>query len=218
MIYFVQAVDGGPANLDEGSDNLIVCRICNMPKSPSEFESDARMKSGIRTECHACHKAAKLAAYHRRKGEIAARRKAIYDADPIPYRLKALDTYYRCGMAWSERRRQYRRAHPEKNRAYNHARRAALLKSIGHHDAGDIRSIFNRQRGHCFWCGVKLAGDFEVDHVIPLTRGGANYPENIVIACCFCNRSKHNKLPSEWRHANRSRADRQRHPRPGECA
>lgn len=36
------------------------------------------------------------------------------------------------------------------------------------------------------------------DHVIPLSRGGSNDPENLVAACMPCNSSKADKLLSEW--------------------
>lgn len=42
-----------------------------------------------------------------------------------------------------------------------------------------------------------------VDHVVPLSRGGADDAENIVISCPTCNLHKHNKLPHEWLEGNR---------------
>ena len=43
----------------------------------------------------------------------------------------------------------------------------------------------------CFWCGsfpphVVL----EIDHLIPVSNGGTNEFENLVPACCDCNRGK----------------------------
>lgn len=54
----------------------------------------------------------------------------------------------------------------------------------------------------CVYC----LGDFtpkkcDTDHVIPLSRteeGGVHSMSNVVIACIRCNRSKHDKLLSEW--------------------
>jgi 5-methylcytosine-specific restriction endonuclease McrA len=34
--------------------------------------------------------------------------------------------------------------------------------------------------------------------VVPLSRGGSNGPENIVIACPTCNLAKKDKMPHEW--------------------
>lgn len=39
----------------------------------------------------------------------------------------------------------------------------------------------------------------DTDHVIPLSRdGGEHSPSNVAISCIRCNRSKHDKLLSEW--------------------
>lgn len=54
------------------------------------------------------------------------------------------------------------------------------------------------QNGKCWWCGKDVGDTYHVDHLIPLARGGTNKPNNIVIACPFCNQSKHDKLPHEW--------------------
>lgn len=53
--------------------------------------------------------------------------------------------------------------------------------------------------GHtCAYCGVKDS-KLTQDHVVPLSRGGSNYIENILPACFPCNRSKRDKLVVEWR-------------------
>lgn len=60
------------------------------------------------------------------------------------------------------------------------------------------RLVFERDDFTCRYCnkrGVRL----ECDHVVPLSRGGSNDPENLATSCFDCNRSKHNKLVEEWR-------------------
>ncbi|MCJ2086518.1 HNH endonuclease [Methylobacterium sp. E-005] len=49
----------------------------------------------------------------------------------------------------------------------------------------------------CAYCG-DLAGPFEIDHVVPYSRGGENDPSNLCVACKPCNRSKGAKTPEEW--------------------
>ena len=50
-----------------------------------------------------------------------------------------------------------------------------------------------RQKGRCYYCGKK-AKQWEVEHVIPISKGGPDTPENCVLACRSCNRSKAAKL------------------------
>lgn len=54
----------------------------------------------------------------------------------------------------------------------------------------------------CRYCGFE--GSLSVDHIIPLSRGGTNYIENIQPLCLPCNMKKHAKLPKELSLKNRS--------------
>lgn len=56
--------------------------------------------------------------------------------------------------------------------------------------------VFARDNHRCVYCG--RTDDLTLDHVTPLTRGGANTPENLKTACRSCNSSKNNKTPEEW--------------------
>lgn len=53
----------------------------------------------------------------------------------------------------------------------------------------------------CYWCGDPWT---EIDHVIPLSRGGLDMLANVVPACSPCNGSKSNHEASWWI-ANRKR-------------
>jgi CRISPR/Cas system Type II protein with McrA/HNH and RuvC-like nuclease domain len=86
----------------------------------------------------------------------------------------------------------------EKLRIYSSNRRARKLSAEGTYTIKDVRDQYKRQKGKCFWCGKKLNGVYHADHVIPLVRGGSNWPSNIVCSCAVCNQSKSDKLPHEW--------------------
>lgn len=52
--------------------------------------------------------------------------------------------------------------------------------------------IWNKSEGLCWYCGHDLDFErFDVDHVIPTSRGGGSEIENLVPACPSCNRRKH---------------------------
>jgi 5-methylcytosine-specific restriction endonuclease McrA len=53
------------------------------------------------------------------------------------------------------------------------------------------------RRGTCFYCGDRV-GRGELDHVIPLSRGGSHSEGNTVLACRTCNQSKGNLFVTEW--------------------
>lgn len=48
----------------------------------------------------------------------------------------------------------------------------------------------------CHWCRAELELEAStVDHVIPLSRGGSNRDDNVVLACQPCNQRRGNALP-----------------------
>ena len=49
-----------------------------------------------------------------------------------------------------------------------------------------------KQRGK-----VLSRGDFTIDHVLPISRGGKNTWTNTVCACATCNQRKGNRTPHE---------------------
>lgn len=58
------------------------------------------------------------------------------------------------------------------------------------------RLIFERDGEVCRYC-ADTSGPFELDHVIPVSRGGRNKIDNLVVACRTCNRRKSDRTPDE---------------------
>lgn len=88
----------------------------------------------------------------------------------------------------------------KKLQAREKSRRRAdrLCNARGSHSRTDIERQYANQKGKCHYCKCDVGDKYHVDHVVPLSRGGSNGPENIVIACPTCNTSKGAKLPHEW--------------------
>lgn len=60
--------------------------------------------------------------------------------------------------------------------------------------------IFERDAGVCYLCGQALdVSDVEIDHVIPLARGGTNDLDNLRVVHPSCNRAKGDRLVGERR-------------------
>ncbi len=68
----------------------------------------------------------------------------------------------------------------------------------GNYTKEDILNIRDRLQDLCSYCGVKLKGTGEIDHMMPISRGGNSDPANLTLACRSCNRDKHNKTPAEF--------------------
>ena len=71
-----------------------------------------------------------------------------------------------------------------------------------------VSYVFDKNRGHCWHCGKLLAwsnygtvgarGAWEVDHSVPLSRGGTDYLQNLVPSCIPCNRSKQDLTTQQY--------------------
>lgn len=104
----------------------------------------------------------------------------------------------RLSLAYYHKRaidQDYRRA----KSIHSSKRRKFLKQSDEHHTLADVILQYKSQKGLCWWCGKPVPQDkYEVDHIIPVSRGGSNSSRNIVVAHVRCNRSKNNKLAWEW--------------------
>lgn len=63
-------------------------------------------------------------------------------------------------------------------------------------------ALFRRDGYTCQYCGthqrdLKHGDKLEREHIIPISRGGKNYWDNIVTACSTCNHKKDDRTPEE---------------------
>lgn len=190
------------------------CSRCKQILPASSFTADRRASSGLQPRCKACcaevQNARRLAdpeanriaqrEYRRKNPERAkawqARNKAK-NGDKIRARAKA---YYRANkercIAWVK---ENRKKNPERTRELARgwqAKRRAL--KAGGVSAVETAEWFKAQPKVCHWCGVKCAKNAEIDHIIPISRGGEHQLRNLCVACLPCNRSKHAKDPIEF--------------------
>lgn len=101
----------------------------------------------------------------------------------------------------NEASRMWRVENPEAKRAHYHKRRARLKGALGHCTDEDIRGIYVKQRMRCPYCKTSIRDGYHIDHIVPLARGGTNWPDNIQLTCASCNMKKHASDPIEF--ANR---------------
>jgi hypothetical protein len=91
----------------------------------------------------------------------------------------------------------------------------------GRFDREDLEDIFGKTDGNCRYCGKQLAwsnygrvgerGAWEVDHSVPISRGGSNHFNNLWPACVSCNTEKGALTGSEYiRYLRGARSSRSR--------
>src|SRR6266850_3288205 len=87
--------------------------------------------------------------------------------------------------------RKWRSQHPDKFRENNRLQYQRRRTAIGKLTMAEwklIKAIFQNRCAYCW-----QVRPLEIEHVIPLSKGGANTAENVVPACSQCNRHKWNR-------------------------
>jgi 5-methylcytosine-specific restriction endonuclease McrA len=132
--------------------------------------------------------------------KVRSQRRERYKDPEVAQRSREATRRWRQANAETarEKDRQYRAAHPEYVIEHAERRRARLLRAEGDFTGNDVIALIKSYGRVCYYCSTKLK-KFQVDHFIPLSRGGSNWPNNLVIACQPCNGSKAAKMPWEWK-------------------
>lgn len=172
-----------------------------------------RWREGHREHVRQYNKENHAQYYETHKEQIAAYKRARHKADPgAAYRrVKAWrgsnPEKYRASLkSWRERnpeknrlhQKRYRDSHRAQQSAARHRRRARLKSAEGIWAAADIEKLYTLQKGRCWWCKKKLGKKYHIDHRIPLSKGGTNWPSNLVLTCPKCNLSKNARLPEDF--------------------
>ena len=138
------------------------------------------------------------ASYAKHAEKRRQEKRDIRAKDPEKHRAQLRVSYQNNKAARAADAKAYRQAKPEIIQMHRRNRKARLRNADGTHSATDIGRLFQMQRGLCVACGVSLDLGMHVDHIIPIVRGGSNWPDNIQLLCPHCNVSKGAKLMSEW--------------------
>ena len=70
-------------------------------------------------------------------------------------------------------------------------------KTVGHRQW--YAETLDIQDGKCYYCRYPLTMRVNIDHAIPVSKGGNNRLENLVIACWTCNKEKGSHIIERWR-------------------
>jgi len=125
-------------------------------------------------------------AYHHTNRETIIRKRKIYQRE----NRKRL----------SETSKRYAQAHPEKIKLYKDKNRAKRKAAKGTCTTAQWLAKCEYHGWRCYLCGSQLDHkSLTIEHRIPLTKGGTEWPANLAPACLPCNLSKNNKTEREYR-------------------
>lgn len=173
------------------------CTKCGAMKPVGAFSKDAQKADGLRSSCREC-KAAENAAHRKMYG---ARIKATLAA----WYLRNKERVRANQMAWRAANPKLASAIEARWKRFNPASVAAscerhrVLKRDAPGDgvsANQWKIVLADSMGLCAYCSERKP--LTMDHVDPLSRGGAHDVTNVVPACASCNASKGNKTLLTW--------------------
>lgn len=164
--------------------NEKICLKCNKIKPLNEFYKDKSRKLGVQPACKICSDVYRKKWRDNNRKQISISTKKYRQNNP-------------------EKRKETQANWNAKNLIkfshYQHNRRAKI-KNNG------VCKILNKElkrlyNSPCFYCNSKL--NIEIDHIIPISRGGKHSIGNLTSACRTCNSSKNNKFITEWKSLKR---------------
>jgi 5-methylcytosine-specific restriction endonuclease McrA len=94
--------------------------------------------------------------------------------------------------AWARANPERERARVAKRRALQRGARVGCRKAY----AAFLRWTRTAPNVRCYWCGARTGPkQRHTDHIVPLSRGGADAVENLCVSCVGCNLRKNDKMP-----------------------
>lgn len=96
--------------------------------------------------------------------------------------------------------KRHAQRYPDKVRMRNSRYRARRKGALGEHTHEQWMARVEFFHWGCVYCKCALnKTTLTKDHAIPLTRGGTDWPSNLVPACRSCNSRKSARTPLEWK-------------------
>lgn len=197
------------------------CSKCHIAKDTNQFHRNRHNPDGLQHYCKACRKLQvdekeleRVRTYYHNiagTGKIPAEKLCRTCNRVLPAKEFTRWKYSKTGLVSQckechkkkhayravECARKRRLSQPGFNRDQKNKRKA-LKRGAPRIEAISRRKVYERDNGKCYMCGIHLPfNKFELEHVIPLIRGGCHTYDNVKVACRSCNARKHTKLLEE---------------------
>lgn len=145
--------------------------------------------------------------YEENKERHSEKTRAYYEKHRADVEIYKREWYDLNKERLSSKAKVYRVEHKEEIRAAKsnakHTRRARLRFAQSFFVPRDlIEELYSQP---CGYCGDYIEGQMQIDHIIPISRGGNHKIGNLISACPACNMSKGSKTLTEWKYSRRKR-------------
>jgi 5-methylcytosine-specific restriction endonuclease McrA len=135
------------------------------------------------------HNLARMKQYSNDNNEFIGARMSVYNEKNRDHRVEMAKEWH---AENPERASEYRRQRSEAYAVHARNRRPRIKGNGGSHTAEDIGIILTQQGFRCAACGADVSdrNTRHVDHIVAISKGGSNWPENLQVLCAPCNLSK----------------------------
>jgi 5-methylcytosine-specific restriction endonuclease McrA len=170
------------------------CSKCKEVKNLSEYYKDKQRKDGFRHDCKSCNNAKNVAYRNANAEKVRATKKAYAEKTKerrrevmLAWQRANKDKVRLAGQQWNARNPG---ASSERSRRRRTKLNGNTIFAVSKNFINNLKSM------PCAYCGTK--GFIEIDHVVPISRGGTHSEGNLLPSCITCNRSKGDRTITEW--------------------
>lgn len=170
------------------------CARCGDIKPAAEFDSDPRLRSGLRSKCKECRAAEWQAGNGHRPGYHRDYAAANPEKIRAKERRRDRGEYNRTVYQQSRdqqiaKARQWQRDNPERKCVTQANYRTRATGAGGEYTIEEWLALVEQYEGRCLRCG-RADRPLQGDHVIPVSKGGTGDIGNIQPLCGPCNSAK----------------------------
>jgi 5-methylcytosine-specific restriction endonuclease McrA len=190
--------------------NHKTCTKCKQIKHIDDFAKDARLKSGKPASCKQCKRDYQLV-YRQNNLEAELARTRIWQQNNRPQTIinaknwqinnkervneLARLRYYKNPEKQRQAERKWMTQNPNAKVVANHVRRTK--ENLGKKFLVTNKELDKLRSGSCIACGSTK--NIEIEHLVPVSRGGDYSVGNFTSLCKSCNSSKRDKTFYEWK-------------------
>lgn len=158
------------------------CTTCGQVKTLADFRVDSQKPDGLSYKCRSCFRSGWQNSPPGVRQKSADRSKSRKASNPGMVRTSNAQASSR-----------WRKAHPDMALASVNRRRARLASA--EHQPYSRSEILSRWNNTCAYCDAPAE---HLDHVVPISKRGADAEHNLLPACATCNLSKGAKTLAQW--------------------